>query len=441
VPTQARDPASSEGIPGGPPPRGRSFLLTTAVDRPTNNVPRRPNGGLIALGLAVGPAVALGLARFAYALLLPPMREALHWSYTTAGAMNTANALGYLLGAMTAAPLARWYGARGIFIGGIAIIAVALLASAATGNIIVLLILRVLAGIAGAACFVVGAALTARLSQDRAPGHAALLLGIYFAGGGLGITISGLTISPVLALTNLNSGWRWGWILLAAVTLLALLAAIPAARATPELASAPTKAAWPARRLTFLFTAYGLFGTGYIAYMTFIVAFLKTHGAPDAEVTAFWSVLGIAAIGGGFVWGPFLSRQQGGRGPAALMAVVTAGAALPLLSTSTQAAFGSAVIFGVSFLAVITAVTTVARVSLHPYQWTAAIAALTTAFAIGQCLGPVFAGVLSDRSDGVRSGLLLSVAILATGALVALLQPSRTPQETNRKLPTAPNLV
>ncbi|MGH3781376.1 MAG: hypothetical protein ACRDRO_12310, partial [Pseudonocardiaceae bacterium] len=46
---------------------------------------RSPAGDLlVALGLAVGPAVALGFARFAYALLLPPMRSSLHWSFATA---------------------------------------------------------------------------------------------------------------------------------------------------------------------------------------------------------------------------------------------------------------------------------------------------------------------------------------------------------------------
>ncbi|MGI5290794.1 YbfB/YjiJ family MFS transporter [Nonomuraea polychroma] len=42
--------------------------------------------------------MALGFTRFAYALLLPPMHQELHWSYAQAGSMNTANALGYLLG-------------------------------------------------------------------------------------------------------------------------------------------------------------------------------------------------------------------------------------------------------------------------------------------------------------------------------------------------------
>jgi Uncharacterised MFS-type transporter YbfB len=44
----------------------------------------------VVAGLAMAPAVALGLARFAYALLLPAMRADLGWSYANAGAMNTA---------------------------------------------------------------------------------------------------------------------------------------------------------------------------------------------------------------------------------------------------------------------------------------------------------------------------------------------------------------
>ena len=52
----------------------------------------------VIVGLAMGPAVALGLGRFAYALLLPSMRADLGWSFADAGALNTANAAGYLLG-------------------------------------------------------------------------------------------------------------------------------------------------------------------------------------------------------------------------------------------------------------------------------------------------------------------------------------------------------
>ena len=61
----------------------------------------------MAFALSLGAAISLGMARFSYGLLLPPMRDDLAWSYTLAGAMNTANALGYLLGAM-ALPVGCW---------------------------------------------------------------------------------------------------------------------------------------------------------------------------------------------------------------------------------------------------------------------------------------------------------------------------------------------
>ena len=51
-----------------------------------------------ALGLAAGPASAFAFARFAYAVLLPPMQADLDWSYATAALLNTTNAAGYLLG-------------------------------------------------------------------------------------------------------------------------------------------------------------------------------------------------------------------------------------------------------------------------------------------------------------------------------------------------------
>ena len=63
-------------------------------------------------------AVSLGMTRFAYALLLPPMREDLSWSYTLAGAMNTFNALGYLVGALLTPFVLRRFGAVRVLIWG-----------------------------------------------------------------------------------------------------------------------------------------------------------------------------------------------------------------------------------------------------------------------------------------------------------------------------------
>ena len=169
--------------------------------------------------------------------------------------------------------------------------------------------------------------------------------------------------------------------------------------------------------------AYALFGAGYIAYATFIIAYVRSVEAfTQAEVSSFWALLGASAIIAAFVWGPILSRLKGGREVAATIAMVTVGAALPLIWSSPSVAFLSAFLFGSSFLAVAAAVTSFARGVAPPHHWTAAIGTLTAAFGVGQCAGPVLSGALSDGPDGVRLGLWLSVGILAAAATVAMFQ-------------------
>lgn len=377
----------------------------------------------MALGLAAVPAVSLGFARFAYGVVLPAMQSSLHWSFATAGLLTTANAVGYLVGAVVASPTAARLGEGTTLLSSAVVTAVSLAASAASGNMAYLLSLRFVAGVAGAVAFIVGGSLAARLGIHASARRAALLLGLYFAGGGIGIVISGAAIPAVLSIFQ----WQAAWLLLGVLGLTVIPACLPAIRKAALRSpsdGAKRRDQWPARSLIALLVSYGLYGAGYIAYMTFIIAYLRQRGANDAEVTGFWILLGATAAVAGFGWSPVLSRLTGGRGSALLMTIVTVGAILPLVSDSSPAAYASALVFGASFLSVITAVTTCARQSLPAQRWTAAIAALTSTFALGQCLGPVLAGTLADSPNGIRIGLAIGAALLAAGALTALVQRS-----------------
>lgn len=383
-----------------------------------------PPGLMITFGLALGPAVALGLARFAYALLLPSMRADLHWSFTLAGAMNTANAIGYLIGALLAAIIASRYGIRHVFIASFGITVLLLLATAGTSNSTALVILRALAGIFGAIVFITGAGLVATVASKGSPHWGATLLGIYFAGGGAGIIASGLGIPYLLSVTSLANGWRWGWVFLAVLGAIAFIIATRAALDSSEPPSPHiTDKRWPARNFVTLLASYGTFGVGYIAYMTFIIAFLKSYGGGPGEITVFWVVLGTASIAGAFAWAIPISKLHGKYSLSIVLTVLSIGALLPLVSQSPEAIIGSALLFGGSFLSVVTAVTTVARKSLQPHHWTPAIAGLTVAFSLGQCLGPILAGAVSNGSSGLRIGLTWSVGVLFGAAFIALIQP------------------
>jgi MFS family permease len=236
----------------------------------------------------------------------------------------------------------------------------ALFASALTRDFSVLLALRVAAGITGAVVFVAGGGLAASAGLAGGGARAALLLAVYFAGPGLGILLSGPIVEAVMG--PAPADWPAGWIALSCGALLAAVLAAPALRRVPaHRATERAGGRFRMRPLVPIFITYTLFGAGYIAYMTFIVAFLRTQGLGEAQIAVFWAILGASAIPAAFVWGPVLARLNAGRGVFAVMATVLAGAVLPLAAPGPAAAFGSAVLFGGSFLAVVTAVTHVSR--------------------------------------------------------------------------------
>jgi predicted MFS family arabinose efflux permease len=369
----------------------------------------------IALGLALAPVIALGFSRFAYALLLPPMRETLGWSYTQAGGMNAANAIGYVGGALSAAWWARLLGIRQAFIGSLTVSALALVLTGTTDHYTLLMTLRALGGVSTAVAFVVGSSLASRV-------HPALLP-VYFAGVGIGIVLSGLAVPAALARGG-AAEWRTGWLLLGIASLAVLPATWLAAKATPDHAHAGAAALSRREfaRLGATFGGYFLFGAGYVSYMTFIIALLRAQHLAGWVTVAFWLVLGVASALSTLAWGPVLARLKGGRGLAVVAAVALVGSLPVLVAPGAPAAFVSAVVFGGSFMAGPTAVTALCRRCLPPSAWTAGIAGLTTAFAAGQGAGPMISGLLSDGAGGLAAGLWLSPVLLGGAAVVTLFQ-------------------
>jgi len=411
-----------------------------STDTPVHQQGRHPNAARhaaeelipiwVVFGLAMGPAVALGLSRFAYALLLPAMRSDLGWSFADAGTMNTANAAGYLAGALVASTIGKRAGDKRTFALGLLLTALAVGASGLTADFTLLLILRIAAGFTGALAFVTGAGLTSAAAAGGSRSRAPTLLGIYFAGAGIAVTASALAVPPLLDAT----GWRGGWLVLGALALAAtVLGCLALRRApTPAYTSAGlTRGTWSLRFMTRGLIAYGLFGAGYIAYATFIIAFLRgEQGFTNASITIFWSILGLASVAAAFLWGPVLGRLRGGRGIAATICTVMVGAAVPLLSAGQVGAYVSALLFGGSYLAVVASAAAFARKSAPPQSWTAAIGAMTIAFGLGQCIGPILSGLLSDGPSGVRAGLWVSVGILLAGVMVAMWQPEPRGEES-----------
>ena len=371
----------------------------------------------VAAALALAAAVSLGLARFSYALLLPAMRADLGWSYLVAGAMNTANAAGYLTGALAAPAVLARIEARTVLLAGGFATALLLALHGVTADVAALAALRALTGVASAASFVSGGLLAARLAGGS--GRAGLVLGLYYGGTGIGIVASAWLVPP-LAARSMPHAWQGAWLGLAAAALLATAVTGLGTR-SPGAGSAASARRAPFRWAPFGFglAGYFLFGLGYIGYMTFVVTLLREQHLAPGAIVAFYVALGLAVVASSWIWAGLLQRTRGGGALALLNALLALATLLPVLSAQPLAVFASGLLFGAVFLSVVASTTALVRHNLPPQAWSSGIAAFTIVFAAGQIVGPSLVGWLSDGQGGLAGGFACSAAALAIGALLA----------------------
>jgi hypothetical protein len=167
--------------------------------------------------------------------------------------------------------------------------------------------------------------------------------------------------------------------------------------------------------------AYFLFGAGYIAYMTFMIAYVRDSGGGAAAQSAFWSLIGVSAFVTPWVWRRVLALDRGGLSTTVILGTNAIGA-LPIFGHSLLLLAISALVFGVAFFAVVASTTAFVRFNYPPVTWPAGIAAMTISFGIGQMLGPIAVGAITDAMGSLSYALNVSAAMLAAGAMLSAFQ-------------------
>jgi predicted MFS family arabinose efflux permease len=349
-------------------------------------------GGLLAM------AAGIGVGRFVYTPILPPMVEALHLSKSQAGLIASANFVGYLAGALLATT--RLPGSRRAWLlGALAVNALALAAMGLTSSLTLFLLLRLIAGVASAFALIFASALVLdRLAEAGRSGLSA----VHFAGVGTGIAASAALVATL-------SDWRAMWFASAAMAVvagIAVAAMIPAEQQANRRARPEGNAPLP------LIAAYGLFGFGYIITATFIVA--QVRGSQEiAHLEPYiWVLFGLSAAPSVALWGA-LGRRWGTLNAFAVAAIVeAAGVAGSALWTSASTVIAAALLVGGTFMG-LTALGLIAA--------SGRIALMTAAFGAGQIVGPIFAGYLYDLTGSLATPSLAAAVALVVAAGFALL--------------------
>ena len=382
------------------------------MDRTTASVGVHPwgtaLGGLLALGVAVG------IGRFVYTPILPLMVEALGWTRFTAGLIASANFAGYLIGALLAA--GSLPGSRRLWLVG------ALLVSAATTGLMgvtpsvqTLLGLRFAGGMASAFVLILISAIVlealARVGRPE-------LSSVLFAGVGSGIAVSATLVS---ALRAAGAGWSGLWVASGVVSLAGAIGSVVLLPPEQQREGVGPKesagfSSKPAGLLRLL-VAYGLFGFGYVITATFLVAIVRGSPVLRPLEPGIWLVFGLAAVPSIALWN-HIARPVGIARTYSLACIVEAiGVIVSVAWRSMFGVFVAAVLVGGTFMG-LTSLGLIGGRQLAGGDARRVLALMTSAFGLGQIVGPSFAGALYDRfgSFAVPS-LFAVVALLVAAAL------------------------
>jgi len=379
-------------------------------------------------------AVTYGLARFAYGLFLPEMREAFDLSPTLVGVIGAGSYLGYCVAVVIALVYTSRTGPRWMAVaaGVVAVVGMAVVAGAPAAWVLALGIL-VAGSSTGLASPPMGEAVALSI-RENLQGRANALIN---CGTSVGVAVSG----PAALL--LTGQWRIAWAAFALAGIVVLVwnaiimprgvaaekderessgqdnddaEAVDSSERTRPSFSYLMGARVRSRSLSLFVAAFGV-GFASAVYWTFSRELVVGAGdLGQTESTLFWTVIGISGLAGGTA-GDLVKRfwlTAVLRG-----ALVSMAASIALLAVAPGAlplAYASAALFGSTYI-MLTGVVLVWSVTVFRERPSAGLGAGFLLIAIGQMVGSPLAGALAGATSPPTAFLSFAVAAVLTACV------------------------
>ncbi|WP_416760564.1 YbfB/YjiJ family MFS transporter [Roseateles sp. So40a] len=368
----------------------------------------------VSTGGIAGLILSIGLARFAYTPVLPLMQQQAGLSDAMGGTLAAVNYTGYMSGALLAALIddPRWRSRLyfwGMLLG---LVATALMPLAP--NLTLWALSRYLGGLSGAAGMLLGSGLVLGflMRAGRRPE-----LGVHFMGLGLGIVVSAI---GAMAMDRLALDWAghwWGFVVLG-VPLLALCwwwrPPVPPPATTALAAGAPS-VQW----MRWMIAGYFCAGWGFVISATFTVAIVERQPLLHGQGPWAWLLVGLAATPAVFLWDRVARRIGDLNALLAAFALQIVSVVLPALSGSLGAALTGALLYGATFIGLVSL--TLALVGRRsPGNPGKAMARLTLSYGVAQVTAPALAGAMAQASGSYTASLWLTAGVLTVGMAIML---------------------
>ena len=395
---------------------------------------------VILMGLLTTIA-AHGFGRMSYTIILPAMKDGLHFNYTQLGLLGTGNFIGYLTMAIIGGFLAARFGTRIVITFALVLMGVTMVLTGLANSFGFAFMMRLMTGLGNGASYVPAMALGSAWFAMKKRGFAT---GIVSAGIGIGTFISGLVVPPILTSFGQN-GWRFSWYILGGAVLVISGIVYVFVLSRPEekglrqvgaeetevmpASSMDTKKAsslqWTSvikmGSVWYLGVVYFFYGFSYIIYMLFFAAYLVNEiGFTQEAAGGLWALVGGLSIFCGVIWGSISDRL--GRGKGAALAYLVLGLSY-IIYALVKAKFGfylSAGLFGLTAWSIPTIMAAAAGDFVGPRLAPAGLGFITLFFGVGQALGPLLGGYLADTTNSFTVPFLVAGGISFMGMILSL---------------------
>ncbi|OMG52093.1 MFS transporter [Azonexus hydrophilus] len=361
--------------------------------------------------------LALGVARFAYTPLLPLMQQQAGLGIADAGWLAAINYGGYLCGALLASLISDLVLKDRLYRLGMLLAIASTVVMGLTTDVTIWALSRFVAGMSSAAAMLFGTGLI--LNWLIRHNHRSEL-GIHFAGIGLGIA----GCAAAVELMHHWLDWREQWFALSA---LGCLLAIPALRWLPppdtsgltrsgeKMEDNPPSALF----MRLFMAAYFCAGVGYVISATFIVAIVDRLPGLSGSGTLVFLALGLSAAPACIIW-DFIARRTGEMNALILAAGLQIVGILLPLSGGIIGALAGAMLFGGTFIGMVSLVLTMAG-RYYPTRPAKMMGKMTLSYGAAQILGPAITGWLAaGRAGDYAIGLYLAAGVMLVGTLLLL---------------------
>jgi len=384
--------------------------------RTINLLDKNSNPAILLAGI-IALIIGVGVARFVFTSLLPPMLEN-HLTIAFAGVLASINYVGYLAGSIFAVFIKDINTKVKFFRFGMFLAVITTLMLGITTSDTLWIISRILAGFGAAMALVVGSAIVMNKLNIQNKTKA---MGIHFSGIGFSILVSDLIVRVVF---YFNGTWQLSWIVLAIFAFILSFYSMYILSYDNEVKQNSVKhhidKSLFSPFVIILIMAYFCEGVGMVVQGTFLPDIINSLEGLQGFGSFTWTLVGLAGIPSCIIW-MVLAHKYGSVNIIILaMFLQVIGIMISALTNNIYLNLLSGILYGGTFIGLVALYMNLGG-KLAGSNPVMLMGALTTAYGIGQVTAPLYCVVLIKHFKTYEYALFVTAFIVAGGIVLLML--------------------